>query len=249
MIDLAAGLKAIHDLIEFDSAKHRYKVLGVAMESVTSVLGSTLAKGQGFYSWIAKTTREGNDWRKVGKDEADKGKAVHRSVENYARVRLGLPLLPAFDGQPEAVYLAAGLPELLDEANIEPIFQPEVRLYHPTLMYSGTMDLPMLWHGERTILDIKTCPAEDTYYQDWRLQLGGYAGALKAHGLGSWQGAVLRVPKNGSTPNILPLGDLDEDFEAFAHVLEVWLYCNKSNAKTRKAKVIDAVSTFLEAKA
>jgi hypothetical protein len=221
-MSLSEQIAAIHDAVEFAPKSHRYKVAGVALPGVTSIIGSTLGKGDGLTQWAVNLAKAGQDWREVSKAEAAIGTQVHSVVEDWALLRLGLPTEPP-QLCSEAAYLASGLREWLDSSGIEPLAPPERRVYHPTLGYCGTVDMIATVDCNPTVVDVKTSKTAGVYYDSWDLQVAAYSAALYAHEL-PFEGAVLRIPKDGSAPALLIItgSKLGEAGRAWDHLLAVY---------------------------
>ena len=230
-MNLSGKLCEVHDAVKFNATKHTYEVDGQSMVAVTTA-GGMLDK-PGLLWGAVKLTKEGKNHQEVWNREKEIGTKVHRAFENAILRSHGLLTLPE-QHTAESAYLSACVSEWLDKVSEEiKWFVPERRLYHPTHGYAGTMDAPALWLGCPTIFDVKTCKDADSFYDDWLPQNAAYRAAAEFHTGVEWNGAIIRVPKSGEPPNILPLGNDSADFDAFLHLLGLYKW---SKRKTKKGK-------------
>jgi hypothetical protein len=225
-VSLAEQIEAIHDRLMFDEAKHRYTLDGKVLPGVTSIIGTTLAKGDAFVQWAANLARDGESWRAVSKREAAIGTQVHSVVEAWALRKLGLPAPPPALSV-ESAYLAAGLPEWLDASGIEPLCPPERRLYHPAMGYAGTADMVAMVSTAgrsvvRAVVDVKTAPTADTVRESWEPQVAAYIDAYEAHGITELVGYFLVIPKDGAEPRLVQMENARGAYDAFRALLSVY---------------------------
>lgn len=249
-MSLAETLRAVHDRVVFHEEEHAYAIDGIAMDPVTSAC--KVMDKPFLVDAAARLAREGKDHKQVWGVARENGNSVHRSQQNFVLRTQGALTMPE-KHTAESAYLSAGLVSWLDKAHksgeLEFPFRPECRTFHPEHGYAGTMDLPCLWLGRPTILDLKTCPDGSSAYQEWPPQIAAYAAAAEFHTGEQWFGGALRVPKDGSAPSILPYGHDPEAFETFLALLKVYRWLNRDKKRNSKHAVQKAVNAYLERKA
>ena len=124
------------DDVEFDETTHTYRVNGVVLPSVTTVMKPLSSS---FYEAVDAGTLS---------NAADRGTAVHQAIENF--LEYGIEDIP-----PEhAGYFAAFKAFLADKNPI--IIATETKLYHKFLRYAGTADLLCIIDGKVHLIDYKT---------------------------------------------------------------------------------------------
>jgi len=246
-VSLVAKLAEVHERVAFDEPSHSYAIDGNSMVPVTSVV-KQLDKPFLIRAAVA-LTRQGKDYEQEWGEKRGDGIRVHRAMQNWALRRHGVLTMPE-PHTPESAYLAAGLIEWLEKAatsgELELPFLPERRTFHPEHGYAGTKDLPCLWLGQPTILDLKTCPDGSSSYTEWPLQVSAYAAAAEYHTGVEWVGGILRCPRDGSGPSILPYGVDRAAFQAFLGLLAVYRWVNRVKTPNRKRDVEKAVNKYLE---
>lgn len=121
---------------EFNEELHEYRLNGVILPSVTTIL-----KVLGDYAGVPAD---------VLAAAAERGRAVHKITElhdlgmlDYSE--LGDDLYPYLDAY--ASFLAVKKPEIVSV---------EKRTYHPLLKYAGTLDREYVLDGKLTLVDIKS---------------------------------------------------------------------------------------------
>ena len=101
------------------------------------------------------------------------GTGVHATLEEWLKAKQGGEIPFFLPGTLEEEYVAAAKPivEWLDKHECE-IMDVEVKVYHPTLLYGGTVDCIARRGGVPIILDWKSGRA---IYKDAAAQVAGYA--------------------------------------------------------------------------
>lgn len=101
----------------------------------------------GLHPWIAKVTREGDNWREIGEQEAEWGSMVHHiiySPDEHDLLDLEEPVDNAYKG-----YL-----KYCDEMNPENI-KKEFTVYSDEYMFAGTGDSLDKMNGSPILIDYK----------------------------------------------------------------------------------------------
>ena len=139
MTDMTDKVVEVPDLPEltFDDPSHTYRLDGEIIPSVSEVM---VPLKEATYSGVSEKTL---------RNAADKGNAVHNSIENF--FKFGIE-----DVAPEhRMYFDAFLDWFEEEEPV--VVGSEIRIYHKILRYGGTIDL--LYYnkrGELILLDFKT---------------------------------------------------------------------------------------------
>ena len=163
-----------------------YDVKGVALPSVTNILGRT--KDQGYLRrWKAKV---GETQAEVIKNHSSKrGTAMHKFIEAYILGK-GYEDLTSIGN--EARPMAK---KIIENAllPVEEYFGSEVTLYYPGL-YAGTTDLVCMHNDMETVADFKQAnsPKRKEWIEDHYLQIAAYAMAHDyIHGSNIRQGIIM----------------------------------------------------------
>ena len=122
--------------LTFEEKTHQYKLNGFEIPSVTTIM-------KPLSSAHYKTVDE-----EVLKKAATRGTTVHEAVENY--LLFGVEDIP-----PELEGYFLGFKKWIMDFNPVPI-KPECKIYHKTLGYAGTADLPCYIKEQPTLVDLKT---------------------------------------------------------------------------------------------
>jgi hypothetical protein len=174
--------------LSFESTEHIYKLNGLVIPSVSTIMEPL------------NSAKYANISSSVLSNAADKGTAVHDSIENY--IKFGVEDVPIehkgyFDGFLE--WWKDNKPELVGS---------EIRIYHRLLRYGGTCDLLAYIDGKLTLVDYKT-----TYVisdMTCGVQLEAYAQALSSHGIKVEQKLILPLKKEGTAiPKSYPVNDAE----------------------------------------
>ena len=147
--------------LEFDEAQHEYRLDGIPIPSVTSIIKDVIRYDE---KW-AHLHQRGIMTEEQLASYAQFGSAVHKACELYLKKSLDEeeldPVLkPALDG----------FCKFLDETKFK-LIQSEEKMYSRELWYAGTLDLYGEIKGKKAVIDIKTGkPAK------WHpIQTGAYA--------------------------------------------------------------------------
>lgn len=198
----------IHKL-EFDELSHTYRLNGIPVPSVTTILKPL--------SGLDKVPRP------ILEKAAAYGTAVHYATELYDRAELDEVSLPdEFRNAIEAYkgFLFEHSPEWL---------AIECRTFHPALMYAGTVDRVCKIDGKTYVLDLKTTfklnPAVSA-------QLAAYAKTPLIAEYGIDGILSLKLPKSDEPPTYtLETHDMAEGWTTFLSCLQLRNFCMKHNLK------------------
>jgi hypothetical protein len=167
--------------VEFDEAKHEYKVAGAIVPGVTRILGDLSAFKRLDPEMLAAASQ--------------RGKLVHRAVELYNNRDLDEASLHT-DLEP----YVRGWKRFCDDYQYEPIYN-ELRIHSERWNYCGTLDTMGTWKQLRrrplVLIDVKTGIADPSHGP----QLAAYVEPLRDMGMipkGVYpQRAVVRLQPNG----------------------------------------------------
>ncbi len=152
-----------------DHGTRRYRVQGLVMPSVTTILAKT--KDQEYLA----------GWRKkIGNEEADRifnlsskrGTAMHKFLEKYIKGT-------GYEDLTDIGKTAKPMAQKIIEVGLTPIsvyYGSEVMLHYPGL-YAGTTDLVCLHNDKETVVDFKQSnrPKKKEWIEDYFLQTSAYA--------------------------------------------------------------------------
>ena len=189
----------------FDDGPHIYRLNGTTIPSVTTIMKPLQAVEYG-----------GIDTSTLNK-AADKGTAVHNSIENY--IKFGIEDVPsAYEGYFQAY--------LKFEKDYNPqIIGSESRVYHKLFKYAGTADLSAYIGEQLYLIDFKTTYALIDMLVS--VQLEAYAKAFESHGIKYDGKAALQLKKDGSY-NFVPFKANDsERWAVFGSLLTYRNYIQK----------------------
>ncbi len=119
---------------------------------------------------------------------ASKGTAVHNSIENYIKYQFE-------DCDPEYLGYFKAFKEWW-EINKPELVGSEIRAYHKTMRYAGTIDLLAVIKGKLTLVDFKTTASIMTKL--CRVQLEAYKSELTSHGVEIERKVSLHMRKDGT---------------------------------------------------
>lgn len=145
--------------LTFDERRHIYKLNGMAIPSVTTVMQPL---SDNVYGNI-------ND--DILRHAAARGTAVHEAIENF--VKFGIEDIP-----PEYKGYFNAFLKWYEEHKVKPN-GTEIRLYHKSLMYAGTADMAAEVDGEDTLVDFKT--SASIQHMLCGVQLEAYSRAWESH--------------------------------------------------------------------
>lgn len=191
--------------LEFDERTHTYKLNGIVLPSVTTIM-KPLSDNK--YSTVREDVLE---------NAANKGSAVHNAIENY--LKFGIEDI----SEEHKAYFSAFLKFMSEKQPI--ILATESKVYHKILRYSGTVDLVCIINGEVVLIDVKTTAVLMDMLT--KVQLEAYAKALDSHSFKVDKKAILHLKKDG-TYRLVPHENNDtESWCVFGALLTVNSYINK----------------------
>lgn len=193
--------------LTFDERKHIYKLNGLEIPSVTTVMKPL---SDDYYSGISDEIicRAGR-----------RGTAVHNAIENY--VKFGVDdISPDYSG-----YFNAFL-KWVEEHNVVP-YGSEMRLYHKSLLYAGTADMFASVDYIDTLIDFKTTSTVSQMMCG--VQLEAYDRAMTSHvECGSFSNkAIVHLRKDGRYEMVPFVAGDTECWKVFTSLLTVWSYKQK----------------------
>jgi hypothetical protein len=162
--------------LEFDDATHTYRLDGLVIPSVSSIM-EPLSKAK--YTGISGRTLE---------RAANKGTAVHNSIENWIKFEI-LDIPPEHEG-----YFKAFRKWWDDFRPV--VVGSEVRICHSLMRYGGTIDLIGYIGDELTLVDYKSTYAISD--MTCGVQLEAYDQALGSMGVKVQRKKILHIKKDGS---------------------------------------------------
>ena len=219
--------------LDFDEAKHVYRVDGEPIISVTGVS----APKPGLVWWAA---REAADYVKehlkpgVPLDEIEIEELCEAARKAHSRKASKAALIGTTAHAACEAFIKGEEPKVINQAaknsfdsflawvedNDVEFIASEAKVYHNVLRYAGTLDVDAVVNGERCIVDLKTSNA---IYPEMRLQVAAYARAREQElGIQYKRGWILRLPKDKSGFEAVPVDTIDEDFVAFLGLLEYY---------------------------
>lgn len=162
--------------LTFDERPHIYRLNGLEVPSVTTLMNPLSAA---VYGGVDKEVME---------RAAERGTAVHNSIENW--VRYGIQdVAPKYRGYFNGFLAWA-------ETYKPQILGTECRIYHKFMWYAGTADLPCIVNGDRTMVDVKTTSQLQEMLA--RVQLEAYVRAYDSHGVSFDKKAILHLRRDGT---------------------------------------------------
>ncbi len=162
--------------LEFDEATHIYRLKCVEIPSVTTVMKPLSAEA---YGGIDDATLE---------RAAGRGTAVHNAIENWS-------LYGIEDIAPELRGYFEGFLAWVHDMRPK-IIGNECRLYHKSLGYAGTADLPCVMSEKSVMVDVKT--TSQLMEMLARVQLEAYVKGFESHGVSFDGKAILHLRKDGT---------------------------------------------------
>lgn len=236
--------------LTFKEDGHRYEIEGVEVIGVTTILKSTVAKGDALMNWAVKMTadhiienfkhgvpyspesllelvNEAKKSHRLAKEgAADIGTRAHKWIEQYIKSKISGGLVP---GKPEEDIKEAIKSFLVWEAgNDVKWLDSERPVYSKKYNYCGTMDFIAVVNGKRVIGDIKTSNA--IYPESYFLQVAAYRYAYEEEfPLEKIQGMVIiRIPKtNKSQLEVKQIDDYEGNATAFLHAKRLYEQVSK----------------------
>lgn len=162
--------------LEFEESGHIYKLFGMEVPSVTTLMKPLSSK---VYGPIDTDVLD---------RAARRGTAIHNAIENY--LDFGIEDIDEqYEGYFEAFKKWFGEKKPV-------VLATECRVYHKILRYAGTCDLLCLIDGELILVDYKSSSAVNSMLCG--VQLEGYDRAWESHGLKIKGRRILHLKKNGT---------------------------------------------------
>lgn len=184
-------LDLIRQDLEFVENTHQYSLKGMILPSVSEVIKPLSQK---VYGDISSSVLE---------QAAERGTNVHFYIEQYLKA----DWKPTLNEETEG-YFNAFLEALKEPIfkNYKGNFESELRIYSPSLLYAGTLDMMIFDDTGKnaTIIDFKTTVAE--HPKLWSVQLTGYKRMVEEAGIKVKDMYVLKIGKDGKY-KIIPLKD------------------------------------------
>lgn len=191
--------------LQFCESTHTYTVNGYKVPSVSEIMKPLSAAHYG--SIDADTLSKA----------ANRGTKVHEAVENYL-------LFGVEDISKELRGYFDGFKKWIDDFKPEPI-GTECRIYHKTLNYAGTADLPCYIGNVPTLVDFKTTATIAKVLT--RVQLEAYKNAFNSHGVTFERKLIIQSKKDGTyRTEEHPITDA-ESWKVFTELLDVYRFIKK----------------------
>lgn len=185
----------MNSLLEFDEARHEYRLDGRIIPSVTQVISANSA-GHSFYSDDPKYML--------------RGKRVHQATELIdSEYGCPFPLEQEIEG-----YLSAWK-KFIDDSGFSWILK-EKRIFSKEHRYAGTVDRVGFLNCQSVVLDIKT----GAIPQWIDAQVGAYTLALREHGFPIDAGYGLQLKEDGMFK--LKKCNLRRGIASFKYMLEIF---------------------------
>ncbi len=191
--------------LTFEEKTHQYKLNGFEIPSVTTIM-------KPLSSAHYKTVDE-----EVLKKAATRGTTVHEAVENY--LLFGVEDIP-----PELEGYFLGFKKWIMDFNPVPI-KPECKIYHKTLGYAGTADLPCYIKEQPTLVDLKTTATIAKMLT--RVQLEAYKKAFESHGFTFTRKLIVQARNDGTYSVVEHEINDAESWKVFTELLDVHRYIKK----------------------
>lgn len=206
-MNIMTGTKEIpkFDELSFEEEKHIYRLDGKQLPSVTSIMRPL---SQALYKDIDE---------KILDEAANRGTAVHNAIETYTLY--GVKDIPeAYEGYFEAFrsWWKEEKPEAL---------ATECKVYHKSLLYAGTADMPVKIGNKRIIVDFKTSASINKMLTG--VQLEAYLKAFESHGVNFDGKAILHLKPTGQYKWLYYEKNDYESWEVFGALLTVFRHIQK----------------------
>lgn len=161
--------------LSFEESKHIYTLNGQRIPAVSTIMKP-----------LSQALYKGVDEEVLNK-AARRGTIVHNAIENY--VRFGIE-----DIEPEYEEYFDAFMSWYEDVKPKTLAN-ECKVYHKTLRYAGTADMPVEIGGERIMVDFKTSAQVNKMLTG--VQLEAYAKAYESHGVNFDGKAILHLKPNG----------------------------------------------------
>lgn len=193
------------DELAFEEERHIYKLNGVEIPSVTTVMKP-----------LSASLYAGVDEALLAR-AAERGTAVHNAIENYLKFGI-TDISEEYKG-----YFDAFLKwhEEFDARHLA----TESKVYHKTLRYAGTADMPALIANKKVLVDFKTSSSVNKMLTG--IQLEAYAKAYESHEFEFDGKAILHLKPNGNYSWVYYDKDDFESWEVFGALMKVYNHIRK----------------------
>ena len=235
--------------LEFDEAKHWYKVDGEYVPSVTGILRATVAKPALIYwavncgakfveeyfgevssadskLWISeedvKDLKSGikSAHSKVSADAIKVGTDAHKYAEDAVSWKLGNSIeVPEMPTDPQTLNSVEAFRNWVKDNEVKWLSSEE-KIYNRKLKFAGTVDAVAEVNEEFCVIDWKTGSG---IYEEMYLQCAAYAECISdIHGREVDAFYILRLDKKTGAYEAVRSSDIDEHFSAFKHSLGLY---------------------------
>jgi hypothetical protein len=176
--------------LTFEEKEHIYRLNGVIIPSVTTIMQPLSGKVYG-----------GVDPVKM-RAAASRGTVIHDAIEVYNKYNIR-------DIPSEYEPFLQAYVDWKDEHTVT-VLGSEIRTYHKSELYAGTVDSLCRVDGKLYLLDFKAVAMIDERHQRmYGVQLEAYSQALRSHGLAIEGKRILHLKKDGTwTEYEYPVRDL-----------------------------------------
>ena len=190
--------------LRFDAASHKYELNGVELPSVTRIMEPLK---ETVYAGIPEAVLE---------NAARRGTSVHEAIDLFLNVGVA-DISDDYTGYME------GFMQWFDATN--PVVKmTESAVYHPTLLYAGTVDCVCEIDGKTVLIDWKTTASMNKNLV--RVQLQAYQSALKANGINVDEKRVVQI-RDGKYAQEIFCGEDTEAWRVFLSLKTIWDYKKK----------------------
>ena len=235
--------------LEFDEAKHWYKVEGEFRPSVTGILRATVAKPALIYWAVNCATNYVDEFfgevgnsdstmyiseddiknlksgmkgahNKVSSSAQKIGKDFHKYAEDAVSWKLGNSTdIPELPTDHQTLNSVNAFREWVNLNEIKWLSSEE-KIYHRELKFAGTVDAVAEVNDEFCVIDWKTGSG---IYEEMYLQCAAYAKTIEdIYGRNVDAFYILRLDKKTGAYEAVRSSDVDEHFSAFKHSLGLY---------------------------
>lgn len=191
--------------LSFEEERHIYKLDGVEIPSVSTIMKP-----------LSASLYDGVD-DEVMRRAQERGTAVHNAIENYLKFGI-VDIAEEYQGYMDAFLSWYG------ENDVKPL-ATESRVYHKTLRYAGTADMPAIVNGQVICVDFKTSSSVNKMLTG--IQLEGYAKAYESHGVNFDGKAILHLKNNGKYSWVHYDKNDIESWDVFGALLKIYSHTRK----------------------
>ncbi len=200
-------------------------LLGWAVRCCTDFIRQNKGERDRYPTLDALLNAARNNWRDVRDTAADTGSQIHDMIEKY--IKHGRDSAGETPDQ-----VAHGFLAFLEweKTNKVTWLESERTIFHPELLYAGTLDAVAVIDGKKYVIDFKSSGG---FYDTFGPQIAAYRAAYMAetgveiHGCG-----ILRLDKNTGEPEWKDYTKRqDRDFRAFSKLLDYWYSASKRRLK------------------